>query len=285
MRPIAPPAVAIAPKMPNAFARSFGSVNDVMSSASAEGTRMAANTPWHARAATSVAKLVDAPPTAETPAKPTRPTRNVVLRPIRSPSFPPAKRRLPNARLYAVTPHCRSAVVKFRARCADGNAMFITVRSSTTMSCAIPITPRASQRRRAAAGSGIALALTSIPVIEKGWCSRGRAIASGKSLVRRRLGHPACQLRPRSDSQFAECLVQVVLDGAWADEQLGGDLSVGVSLRDEAGDLLLLRRQLTECLDGAGTRMLAGRQQLDPRALGERLHAEGGEHAVGDTKL
>jgi hypothetical protein len=31
----------------------------------------------------------------------------------------------------------------------------------------------------------------------------------------------------------------VVLDGAWADEQLSGDLSVGVSLRDKAGDLLV----------------------------------------------
>jgi uncharacterized protein len=32
--------------------------------------------------------------------------------------------------------------------------------------------------------------------------------------------------------------VQVVLDGASADEQLSGDLPVGVSLRDEARDLL-----------------------------------------------
>jgi hypothetical protein len=65
--------------------------------------------------------------------------------------------------------------------------------------------------------------------------------------------------------------VQVVLDGAWAEEQLSGDLSVGVSLRDEARDLLLLRRQLTECLDGSSTRMLTRCQQLDPRALGERF--------------
>jgi hypothetical protein len=112
--------------------------------ASAEGTNTAAKAPWQARAVTSMAKLTDAPPTAETPAKPTRPARNVVLRPSKSASFPPANRRLPNAKLYAVTTHCRSAVVKCNARCADGNAMFITVRSSTTMSCAMPITPRAS---------------------------------------------------------------------------------------------------------------------------------------------
>jgi hypothetical protein len=47
-----------------------------------------------------------------------------------------------------VTTHCRSTVLKCRARCADGSAMLITVTSSTTMSCAMPITPRMSQRRR-----------------------------------------------------------------------------------------------------------------------------------------
>ena len=36
----------------------------------------------------------------------------------------------------------------------------------------------------------------------------------------------------------------MVLDGAWADEQLSGDLSVGVSLRDEAGDLRFLGSQV-----------------------------------------
>ena len=46
-----------------------------------------------------------------------------------------------------MTTHCRSTVVKPSARCADGSAMFITVRSRTTMSCARPITPRMSQRR------------------------------------------------------------------------------------------------------------------------------------------
>ena len=131
--------------------------------ASAEGTNTAAKAPWQARAVTSMAKLTDAPPTAETPAKPSRPTRNVVLRPSRSASFPPTNRRLPNAKLYAVTTHCRSAVGGATMRsCADGKAMFITVRSSTTMSCAIPITPRASQRRRPV---DMALAAPSIALI------------------------------------------------------------------------------------------------------------------------
>ncbi len=92
-------------------------------------------------------KLTDAPPMAETPAKPSSPTRNVTFRPSRSASRPPSSSRLPNASVYAVTTHCRSTVVKCSALWADGSAMFITVMSRTTMSCARPITPRISQRR------------------------------------------------------------------------------------------------------------------------------------------
>jgi hypothetical protein len=94
-----------------------------------------------------MAKLTEAPPMAETPAKPARPVRNVTLRPSRSASRPPSSSRLPNARVQAVTTHCRSTVVKCSARCADGSAMFITVRSRTTISCASPITPKTSHRR------------------------------------------------------------------------------------------------------------------------------------------
>ena len=46
-----------------------------------------------------------------------------------------------------MTTHCRSAVPKCRARCADGSAMFIIVTSRTTISWARAITPRVSQRR------------------------------------------------------------------------------------------------------------------------------------------
>ena len=80
-------------------------------------------------------------------------------------------------------------------------------------------------------------------------------------------------------------LAQVVLDRARADEQLRGDLAVRVSLRHEARDLRLLRRQLTQGVDGAFASVLAGRLQLDARALGERLHAEVGEEAVGRPQL
>ena len=123
-------------------------MNVVVSRDSADGTSSAANAPWQARAVTSMVKLTEAPPMADTPAKPTSPVKNVTLRPSRSDSLPPSSSRLPNARLYAVTTHCRSTVVKPSARCADGSAMFTIVRSRTTISCARPITPRISQRRR-----------------------------------------------------------------------------------------------------------------------------------------
>src|SRR5690242_2045270 len=72
--------------MPNALPRSFGVVNVVVSSDSAEGTSSAAKAPWQARAVTSMAKLTDAPPMADTPAKPARPVRKVTFRPSRSAS-------------------------------------------------------------------------------------------------------------------------------------------------------------------------------------------------------
>ncbi len=137
----------MAPKTPNALPRSLGSVNVVVSSDSAAGAISAAKTPWQARAVTSMPKLVDAPPTADTAAKPTRPVMKMTLRPIRSASRPPNSSRLPNASAYAVTTHCRSTVLKPSARCADGSAMFTIVTSSTIISWASPITPRISHRR------------------------------------------------------------------------------------------------------------------------------------------
>jgi hypothetical protein len=79
--------------MPNALARSFGPVNVVVSSDSADGTSSAENAPWQARAVISMVKLTEAPPIADTPAKPARPIRNVTFRPSRSASRTPACRR------------------------------------------------------------------------------------------------------------------------------------------------------------------------------------------------
>ena len=79
--------------------------------------------------------------------------------------------------------------------------------------------------------------------------------------------------------------MEVVFDRAGADEQLSGDLSVRVSLRDKAGDLRLLRRQLTKGIDGPDANMLAGRFQFDARALGKGLRPEVGEEVMRCTQL
>ena len=75
-------------------------------------------------------------------------------------------------------------------------------------------------------------------------------------------------------SELAERLAQVVVDGARADEQLGRDFRVGGTVGRKAGDLRFLRGQVVTRLDGPFARVLAGRLELDPGALGERLHAE-----------
>ena len=71
------------------------------------------------------------------------------------------------------------------------------------------------------------------------------------------------ELRARLHVELAERLAQVVLDRARADEELRGDLAVGVALRREARDLRLLRRELVERVDGPLAGMLACRLQLD----------------------
>ena len=155
-RPTRPPAPAMAPYTPNALPRSFGSLNVVVSRDSAAGASSAANAPWQARAVISMAKLTEAPPTAEARAKPMRPVRNVTLRPKRSPRRPPNSSRLPKVSAYAVMTHCRSTLLKCRACCADGSAMFMIVISSTIMSWASPISARISQRRRSGGAVGLA---------------------------------------------------------------------------------------------------------------------------------
>src|SRR3954453_21221054 len=111
-RPIAAPPPAIAPKIPNAFPRSSGLVNVVVSSDSADGASRAPNAPCNARAATRTPKLCAAPPSADAIANPSNPITNVHLRPNRSAMRPPRSSRLPNASAYAVTTHWRFFVAE-----------------------------------------------------------------------------------------------------------------------------------------------------------------------------
>ena len=87
-------------------------------------------------------------------------------------------------------------------------------------------------------------------------------------------------MRARVDAELAEHLVQVVLDGSRADEQLSGDVSVVVSRRHEAGDLGLLRREVAERVRCPFAGMFPGRLEFHPSALGESLHSELGKELV-----
>src|SRR4051794_41011721 len=145
-RPIEPPAPAIAPKMPNALARSTGSVKVVVRMDRMAGARSAANAPWTARAPISMPPLTAAPPMAEATAKPTRPTMNTHLRPSTSEMRPPSSSNEPNASAYAVTIHWRALSENPRSACAVGSAMVTMVASRTIISWAMPRMARIHQR-------------------------------------------------------------------------------------------------------------------------------------------
>src|SRR5690242_18195101 len=93
------------------------------------------------------------------------------------------------------------------------------------------------------------------------------------------------ELSARADTELREHLVQVVLDGARADEQQGGYLRVRASLGREPGDLRLLRGELVDRLDGTLAHRLAGGRKLALSALGERSRAHSAEHLVGRAQL
>src|SRR5262245_33520133 len=96
--------------------------------------------------------------------------------------------------------------------------------------------------------------------------SGSTAARSARSALRRGclLAVAECpgELGPAGDVQLAEDLAQVVLDGAGADEQPGGDLPVGQVLGDQPGDLLLLRGEHRRGLGAARAGPLAGGAQL-----------------------
>src|SRR5204862_5430345 len=83
------------------------------------------------------------------------------------------------------------------------------------------------------------------------------------------VGHCPAELSAGADAELAECLVQVVLDGARAQEQLGADLRVRIPLTGEPGDLRFLPSELPGRLVRTLAYGLACGQQLPPGAFGE----------------
>ena len=106
IKPIAAPPPEIAPKTPNAFARSFGTVNVTEMIARAAGARSAPKTPCSARDAKSRPCVDAIPPSADAPANPRSPMMKIFLRPMKSPIRPPSSSSEPNANVYAVIIHC-----------------------------------------------------------------------------------------------------------------------------------------------------------------------------------
>src|ERR687898_3229940 len=89
----------------------------------------------------------------------------------------------------------------------------------------------------------------------------------------------------RADPELVEHLAQMPFDRAGADEEAGPDLRVGQSVTGEAGDLLLLRRELVARLGGALANLLARGEQLMARSIREPLRAHGREHVVRAAQL
>jgi hypothetical protein len=66
------------------------------------------------------------------------------------------------------------------------------------------------------------------------------------------------QLDPGPDAELGEDLVQVVVDGARAEEQLRGDLAVGGAVARHAGDLRFPGSELVTAVHGLVARLAHG---------------------------
>jgi hypothetical protein len=118
------------------LARSEASLNVVVMIDSTAGASSAAPRPCATRPATSIPGELASPLTADAAVNSATPARNRRLRPNRSPARPPSSKKPPNASVYAVITHCRSAWAKPRSLWIAGRATFTIVASSTTMNCA-----------------------------------------------------------------------------------------------------------------------------------------------------
>src|SRR5437763_3303429 len=95
----------------------------------------------------------------------------------------------------------------------------------------------------------------------------------------------AAELLAGADVELGEHLAQVVLDSARADEQLGADLRVRLSLRGEPRDLRLLGGEdVTRLIDPLASGFSGGRE-LATGALGKPLGPDAVEHFMGGSEL
>src|SRR4029079_19632382 len=89
----------------------------------------------------------------------------------------------------------------------------------------------------------------------------------------------------RADPELQEHLLQMPLDGARAEEQLGADLRVGPAGDGKPRDVLLLRCELVAGVVAALGGGLAGREQLVARTLAEPVRANRAEQLVRGAQV
>ena len=136
-KPTAPPPTAMAAQTLMAFARSGPSAKVVVMIESAAGAISAPPRPWSPRQRIRSSELGASPLSSDATVKTTTPTRNTLLRPMRSPARPPSSRKPPKTSVYELTIHCRSASDISRSAWIDGSATFTIVASRMTMNCAM----------------------------------------------------------------------------------------------------------------------------------------------------
>jgi hypothetical protein len=138
----------IAAYTPMARLRGDPSGNVVVARDSAVGATTAAPMPCNARAARSHSWVVASPPSSEASENTAIPATKTRRRPRMSPARPPSSSSPPKARAYALTSHSKPEPEKPSARWIGGSATLTMVESSTTISCAVAMTSRASPRGR-----------------------------------------------------------------------------------------------------------------------------------------
>src|SRR6476620_9979725 len=87
------------------------------------------------------------------------------------------------------------------------------------------------------------------------------------------------------DAELGVDVAEVVLDGAWAEEQPAADLGIGEAVAGQAGALALAGGELGGCGRSAFAGGFAGREEFPAGAFGEGFGSDLGEQVVGSVEL
>jgi hypothetical protein len=185
--PAAPPPAPTAVQVAMARARAAPSGTADVTIVSVEGASTAAPSPCTARATNNCQPSWARPPPSEASVNRPSPTRNIRLRPYRSPARPPSSMNPAKAIAYAFTTHWRPCSLRARSARTDGSATLTTDMSSTTRNCPAHARATTSQTggvvrgrgaRVTAAASGMAV------MVSTAGCPRHRDF--GPARLRRR---------------------------------------------------------------------------------------------------